>query len=297
MIDKQSIYNQRLQNKNNGHFICLKKVNKDSMNSIEKTAGNSYNKTKKFYTQFVSSPINKKQISPYLNDYYTNINHMNNYKNTETINFNNKYYNDVSINTNNRNDIRTFTINQRNYEKSPINDNLFNNNKSNKTLNSVENKNKFKNYINYKDINKNTDIIPKKSVINNINGIWKNNSEQKSKKYENYFPTLKNLQNDKVQKLFNKNKNNNSKNDYIENNNINDDDLLEINNLIINKKNKINDIISLNSNENKGFNEYKDNIKLNYRSKSRDNANKNIKDKFNINRILPPLDIRMKLNH
>ena len=300
-IEKQSIYNQRLQNKNNGHFICLKKVNKDSMNSIEKTAGNSYNKTKKFYTQFVSSPVNKKQISPYLKDYYTNINQMNNYKNTETINFNNKYYNDLSIITNNRNDIRTFTINQRNYEKSPINDNLFNNtnnNRSNKTLNSVENKNKIKNYINYKDINKNTEIIPKKSVINNINGIWKNNSEQKSKKFENYFPKLKNLQitNDKVQKMFNKYKNNNSKNDYIENNNINDNDLLD-NNLIINKKNKINDIITLNNNENKASNENKDNFQLNYRSKSRDNANKNIKDKININRILPPLDIRMKLNH
>ena len=313
IMEKQSIYNQRLQNKNMGHFICLKKVNKNSINSIDKTAGNSYNKTKKFYTQFTSSsPVNKMQISPFLNDYNKNINYMNDYKNTETINFNNKYYNEISIINNNKNDIRNYTINQRNYEKSPISDNIFNTtnnnkNKNNIIVNSVENKNKIKNYINFKDINKNCEINSKNCVVNNINNIWKNNSEEKRKKFENYFPTLKNLQiisdknNLQIQKLFNKYKNNNSKNDYIENNGIDEKELFENNHLIINKKNKINDIITLNNSENKDFNlEYKDNNnnnKLNYRSKSRDNANKNIKEKININRILPPLDIKMRQNH
>ena len=313
IMEKQSIYNQRLQNKNMGHFICLKKVNKNSINSIDKTAGNSYNKTKKFYTQFTSSsPVNKMEISPFLNDYNKNINHMNDYKNTETINFNNKYFNEISIINNNRNDIRNYTINQRNYEKSPISDNIFNTtnnnkNKNNIIVNSVENKNKIKNYITFKDINKNCEVNSKNCVVNNINNIWKNNSEEKRKKFENYFPTLKNLQiisdknNLQIQKLFNKYKNNNSKNDYIENNGIEEKELFENNHLIINKKNKINDIITLNNSENKDFNlEYKDNNnnnKLNYRSKSRDNANKNIKEKININRILPPLEIRMKLNH
>ena len=310
VMEKQSIYNQRLQNKNMGHFICLKKVNKNSINSIDKTAGNSYNKTKKFYTQFTnSSPVNKMQISPFLNDYNNNINHMNDYKNTETINFNNKYFNEISIINNNRNDIRNYTINQRNYEKSPISDNIFNtakNNKNNIIVNSVENKNKIKNYINFKDINKNCDINSKNCIVNNINNIWKNNSEEKRKKFENYFPTLKNLQiisennNLQIQKLFNKYKNNNSKNDYIENNCIDEKELFEKNHLTINKKNTINDIITLNNSENKDFNlecKENNNNKLNYRSKSRDNANKNIKEKININRILPPLDIKMRQNH
>ena len=57
-IGKQNIYEERFQNKNNGYFLYLKKNNQNSINSIENTASNSHNKTKKFFTQFVTPIAN-----------------------------------------------------------------------------------------------------------------------------------------------------------------------------------------------------------------------------------------------
>ena len=327
LIGKQNKYNERFQNKNTGYFLYLKKVNKNSINSIENTAYNSHNKTKKFFTQFVSPiPTNKKTISPFIYEY--NKNNMNNYKNTETINFNNKYYNDASMN-NNSNDTKTLNINKRNCEISPIHGNLFNNikldySKINK-INSVENKNRTKKYINYKNdypninlnnkdiinkCNKDDEINSKNSVVNNINTIWNNNSDYKKKNLEDNVPTYKNLQtpNEKylhIPNLVNKYNNNSPKK---ENKGNNTDNLNVYENINKNKKNKNKDLKTLNTKENIEKNN-KDNIDksnnntnstFNYRSKSRDNGNnliKNLKEKFNNNNILPPLDIRMKINH
>ena len=325
LIGKQNIYDERFQNKNTGYFLYLKKINKNSINSIENTASNSHNKTKKFFTQFASPiPINKKAISPFLNEY--NKNYMNNYKNTETINFNNKYYNEISIN-NNSNDVKTLTINKNNFESSPIHGNLFNNlskeyNRINK-INSVENKTR--NFINHqndytnilsdnKDVNnnynKNYDIIPTNSVINNINIIWKNNSDYKRKNTENNNPNhnIFKVNNEKylqIQNLLSKYNNNIYRKEYIGSNTENKD-LFE--SIISNKdkKNKINDIKTLNiiDNKDKLNMDHIDDINsintLNYRSKSRDNANnliRAIKEKFKTKNILPPLDIHLKQNH
>ena len=213
ILGKQNIYKERFQNKNTGYFLYLKKNNKNSINSIENTASNSHNKTKKFFTQFVTPiPLNKKMVSPFLNDY--NKNNLNLYKNTETLNFD-KHHNDFTINTDNSNIIKTRTINKNNIENieySPIhvnknkveihikNKSVEQNNKninySNNKINSIRNHsndidkyysyNKMPNTINY---NQNNDSIMGNSVINNINIIWENSSSVKRKKIRDNSPT------------------------------------------------------------------------------------------------------------
>ncbi len=321
LVGKHNIYDERFLNKNAGYFLYLKKINKASKNSNKNIISNSQNKTKRFLTQFASPiPIAKKVISPFINEYIKN--NMKNYKNTETINFNPKHYNDISIN-NKSNDVKTLTINNNNFEKSPISDHLFNNlnlefNRINKISNSIDNKKRTKNYIknkneyltiltNNNDI-KNGDIISRNSVVNNINTIWKNNSDYKRKNKDsnstgnrNLIIPRENLM--KIQNILSKYNNISCKNDNIEKSTENDKKELYDNykNIKHNRNrrndNKINDIISLFSNENK------DNAKtINYISKSRDNRKYNImnlKEKSSDNKdILPPLEMHMmKSNH
>ena len=70
-----------------------------------------------------------------------------------------------------------------------------------------------------------------------------------------------------------------------------------------NKNNKKLDLntIDINRKSNKDINDLNNNKITNYRSKSRDSGNniiRNLKEKFISNKnILPPLDIRSKLNH
>jgi 5'-AMP-activated protein kinase catalytic alpha subunit len=314
LIGKQNIYDERFINKNAGHFLYLKKINKTSNNSNQNTAcnSNSQSKTKRFFTQFASpNLLNKKMMSPFINEYIKN--NLNNYKNTETINFSSKHNNNLSIN-NKSNDVKTLTINNNNCEKSPINDNIFNNihlnfNKINK-INSVDNKNRTKNYINNKNdyltiLINNRDNLSRNTVVNNINTIWKNNSDYKRKNIDNNSEGNKNfiIPRDnllQIQNLLSKNNNNNSRNASIENRSSENEKKDLYDNQTYNKnkrkRNIINDILSLNSIENK------DNANtINYRSKSRDNRKyiiRNLKESFNDNKnILPPLDMHIKLNH
>ena len=314
LIGKQNIYDERFINKNAGHFLYLKKINKTSNNSNQNTAcnSNSQSKTKRFFTQFASpNLLNKKMMSPFINEYIKN--NLNNYKNTETINFSSKHNNNLSIN-NKSNDVKTLTINNNNCEKSLINDNIFNNihlnfNKINK-VNSVDNKNKTKNYINNKNdyltiLTNNRDNLSRNTVVNNINTIWKNNSDYKRKNIDNNSEGNKNfiIPRDnllQIQNLLSKNNNNNSRNASIENRSSENEQKDIYDNQTYNKnkrkRNIINDILSLNSIENK------DNANtINYRSKSRDNRKyiiRNLKESFNDNKnILPPLDMHIKLNH
>ena len=330
ILGKQNIYEERFQNKNTGYFLCLKKNNINSLNSLENTASNSHHKTKKFFTQLVTpTPISKKYISPFLNDYSKN--YLNKYKNTETINLE-KHNNEFSL-YNNANDLKTRTINKNNKEKSPVYENLLDNIKINKTKNdiqinktrnkSVENKANNINYSDYKtnrndsnDTNNfkynNYNKVPKNkmnniianSVVNNINVIWENNSDIKNMNKKGKSASKNNYKNEnysQIKKMLNKyNKDINIKrNDYIglktENNN--NEENINIENIKYSNKN-------LNTIDNIGNygkeNIYKHNKVVNYRSKSRDNGNdviRNLKEKYINKNILPPLDIRMRLNN
>ena len=333
-IGKQNIYEERFQNKNNGYFLYLKKNNQNSINSIENTASNSHNKTKKFFTQFVTPIANnkKKMISPFLNDY--NKNYLNMYKNTETINFD-KHNNDFSLNNdNNSNILKNRTINKNYIETSPIHSNkneiLINKNKS------VEQKNKNKNvnYSNVKDnslrnhsndidkyfsynkmpntinYNQNSDNnVVTNSVVNNINIIWENSNSNFKRKIRNNSP-INNVDYQKnedflqIKNMLNKYNKDISKNEYtgIKTEN---KELIENNNKYNYSKNKTNrNYKTLNTIDNvKSNKENLDKMKnkiINYRSKSRDNGNnilKNLKEKIIDKNILPPLDLRMKPNH
>ena len=330
ILGKQNIYGERFQNKNTGYFLYLKKNNKNSINSIENTASNSHNKTKKFYTQFVTPiPLNKKMVSPFLNDY--NKNNLNLYKNTETLNFD-KHHNDFSINTDNSNIIKTRTINKNNIENieySPIHANKNkveiqiknksvdqknkNINYSNNKINSIRNHsndidkyysyNKMPNTINY---NQNNDNIVGNSVVNNINIIWENSSSVKRKKIRDNSPTTnKNYQKNEnflqIQKMLNKYNKDIAKNEYMgiktENKELIDN---KNNNYSKNRTNRNYNTLNTIENNDKSNNENMDKVKnkiFNYRSKSRDNGNnilKNIKERIIDKNILPPLDLRRK---
>ena len=323
-LGKQNIYEERFQNKNTGYFLCLKENNMNSLNSLENTASNSHHKTKKFFTLLVTpTPINKKYISPFINDYSKN--HLNKYKNTETINFDKR--NDEFGLLNNLNDLKNLTINKNNLENSPIHDNLLNNlnininktriecqinkNKSaerkNKYINYFENKtnaNDSNDYNNYKSNSCNKmpknqikNMLPN-SVVNNINAIWENNSDIKKMNTKDKSASKNNFKNEnylQIQKMlnkFNKEKNSN-KNEYLgfktENKNAENNIYNSKNLKTIENKGKLGkELIDIN---NKVFN---------YRSKSRDNGNnaiRNIEDKYLNKNILPPLDIHMKLNN
>ena len=323
-LGKQNIYEERFQNKNTGYFLCLKENNMNSLNSLENTASNSHHKTKKFFTLLVTpTPINKKYISPFINDYSKN--HLNKYKNTETINFDKR--NDEFGLLNNLNDLKNLTINKNNLENSPIHDNLLNNlnininktriecqinkNKSaerkNKYINYFENKtnaNDSNDYNNYKSNscnkmpkNRIKNVLPN-SVVNNINAIWENNSDIKKMNTKDKSASKNNFKNEnyvQIQKMlnkFNKEKNSN-KNEYLgfktENKNAENNIYNSKNLKTIENKGKLGkELIDIN---NKVFN---------YRSKSRDNGNnaiRNIEDKYLNKNILPPLDIHMKLNN
>ena len=316
LIGKQNIYEERFQNKNTGYFLYLKKNNKNSINSIDKTASGSQNKTKKFFTQFVTpSPLSKKMISPFYNDYSRN--YINKCKNTETINFD-KHYNNLSLN-NNSNDLKTLTINTNNIENSTILSNI--NKEKNRIYktSSIDNSNKYTNYKNYskeshkyfsfnKQSNNNLNSIQNNNIvsnriINNINVIWENNSYCKNKLRTN-SPTNKRIQkNDnytQIQNMINKYNRDISKNEYngikTENN-----ELINYNKSNISKsKNKI---VCSNRNDSNSKENEDDNklIKfVNYRSKSRDNGKniiRNLKEKFINKNFLPPLDMHTKLNH
>ena len=333
IIGKQNIYEERFQNKNTGYFLYLKKNNKNSLNSLENTTVNPHNKTKKFFTQFITpTPINKKYISPFLNDY--NKNYLNKYKNTETTNFD-KYTNEFSLykNYNNSNDLKTLTIsNKNNIENSLIHENLFNNININKTANdnqvntinknkSAEHKNKFEIYSDYKEntneanqhkynsynkmLKNNLNYNPNKkinnnipnSVVNNINVIWENNPDIKDMNLKDKSPLKNNYKNEnyiQIQKLLNKYNKDIGRKDYI--------GLKTENKEIENPNNYINK--NLNTLENIDKNKrdiiIKNNKIYNYRSKSRDNGNniiRTLKDKFINKNILPPLDMRIKSNN
>ena len=322
---KQNIYEERFQNKNNGYFLYLKKNNKNSINSLENTASNS-NKTKKFFTQFVTPNQNKKVISPFVNDFNKN-NNLNKYKNTETINFD-RNHNEFSLNSNS-NDLKMRTINKNNIDLSPIHENKFKNkNKIDNIINknkSAEQKNKFSNYTNYNsNINNSNDFqkyyssnklksnkynhndnnINKNTVVNNINVIWENDNVYKNKKEnspnKNYQKNENYLQ---IQKMLNKYNKDISKKEYMGLKTENKELVENKNYFSRNKNNKKLDLntIDINRKSNKDINDLNNNKITNYRSKSRDNGNniiRNLKEKFISNKnILPPLDIRSKLNH
>ena len=330
LIGKNNIYEERFQNKNTGYFLYLKKNNKNSINSLENTASNSNNKTKKFFTQFVTPiALNKKTISPFLNDYNkNNRNYLNKYKNTETINFD-KNHNDFPLH-NNSNDLKTLTINKNNIENTLSPDNIFMNiniNKTNNQINknkSADHKNKYPNYSDYKNnsneaqkyfsynkspknilnnynqniINSNNTII--NSVVNNINVIWENNSDNNTinVNLKDKSPSKKiyqkNVDYQQIQDMIDK-----YRNEYIGINTENNE-IFENRNYNCPKNNK-----KLNTIENKGGNSNKaiidiSNRNINYRSKSRDNGKdiiRNLKEKFSNKNILPPLDIRKKQNY
>ena len=330
IMGKQNIYEERFQDKNNGYFVQITKNNKNSINSIEDTVKKSPNKTKKFFTQFVTPisekfPKNKKMISPFSKD----SNYLNKYMNTETIKTN-RFANNIFLN--NSNNLRNKNMNKNTIESSPIHEKLFNkinvniaskdDNQKNKSVEQKNNK-----YLNYQTIpnrnnlneihkhysynktnpnnensNNNNDNIIMKSVANNINIIWKNNSDYKRKISKNInSPSYKNYQSDEknvniknifdlyrkdIQKDFNgisiENREilENKKYNYFDNNNINSIRPLKTIDNIENTVGKNNEFNNL----------------LNYRSKSRDNAKnnflRNIKDKIsNHKNILPPLDI------
>ena len=322
---KQNIYEERFQNKNNGYFLYLKKNNKNSINSLENTASNS-NKTKKFFTQFVTPNQNKKVISPFVNDFNKN-NNLNKYKNTETINFD-RNHNEFSLNSNS-NDLKMRTINKNNIDLSPIHENKFKNkNKIDNIINknkSAEQKNKFSNYTNYNsNINNSNDFqkyyssnklksnkynhndnnINKNTVVNNINVIWENDNVYKNKKEnspnKNYQKNENYLQ---IQKMLNKYNKDISKKEYMGLKTENKELVENKNYFSRNKNNKKLDLntIDINRKSNKDINDLNNNKITNYRSKSRDSGNniiRNLKEKFISNKnILPPLDIRSKLNH
>ena len=313
----------------------IKKMKKNEKNSLENTSSNSNNKTKKFYTQFVTPNQNKKTISPFLSDYNKNI-YLNKYKNTETINFD-RNHNDFSLN-NNSNDLKTRTINKNNIEISPIHENKFKNINKNIMDNiinknkSAKQKNKFSNYTNYNNnINNSNDLqkyyscnktksntlkynnndnnIKINSVVNNINVIWENDSVYKNNNKNGNSPNKNYKKNDNYLQIQNKLKK------YYEDISKKDRITLktEIKELIDNKnyysrniiKKKLNlNTIDTNVKSNKDINDLnnnKINKIINYRSKSRDNGNniiRNLKEKFiNNKNILPPLDVRSKLNH
>jgi hypothetical protein len=141
------------------------------------------------------------------------------------------------------------------------------------------------------------------SVVNNINVIWENNSDIKNMNTKDKSAPKNNYKNEnysQIQKMLNKfNKDiKNKRNDYIglktENNN---EENINIENIKYCNKN-------LNTIDNIG--KYgkeiidKNNKIFNYRSKSRDNGNnviRNLKEKYINKNILPPLDIRMRLNN
>ena len=322
---KQNIYEERFQNKNNGYFLYLKKNNKNSINSLENTASNS-NKTKKFFTQFVTPNQNKKVISPFVNDFNKN-NNLNKYKNTETINFD-RNHNEFSLN-NNSNDLKTRTINRNNIDLSPIHENKFKSkNKIDSIINknkSAEQKNKFSNYTNYNSninnsndfqkyyssnklksnkYNHNDNYINKNTVANNINVIWENDNVYKNKKEnspnKNYQKNENYLQ---IQNMLNKYNKDISKKEYMGLKTENKELVENKNYFSRNKNNKKLELntIDINIKSNKDINDLNNNKITNYRSKSRDNGNniiRNLKEKFISNKnILPPLDIRSKLNH
>ena len=320
---KQNIYEERFQDKNNGYFVQLTKTNKNSINSIEDTGKKSPNKTKKFFTQFVTPisekfPKNKKMISPFTKD----SNFLNKYMNTETIKTN-KFGNNIFLN--NSNNIRNKNINT--IENSPIHEKLFNKinvNLDKQKNNSVEHKkNKYANYLtnpirnNLNEVHKyysynktnpnnsnsnNNDNMITNNVANNINIIWKNNSDYKRKiAKNNNSPSYKNYQSDEnhmnikyIFDLYHKD----SKKDFnvisAENGEIFENKKY---NYFDNKNNNsIRPLKTIDNIENPvGKNNEINNI-FNFRSKSRDNAKnnalRNIKGKFINNRnILPPLDI------
>ena len=330
LIGKNNIYEERFQNKNTGYFLYLKKNNKNSINSLENTASNSNNKTKKFFTQFVTPiALNKKTISPFLNDYNkNNRNYLNKYKNTETINFD-KNHNDFPFH-NNSNDLKTLTINKNNIENTLSPDNIFMNiniNKTNNQINknkSADHKNKYPNYSDYKNnsneaqkyfsynkspknilnnynqniINSNNTII--NSVVNNINVIWENNSDNNTinVNLKDKSPSKKiyqkNVDYQQIQDMIDKYRNeyigiNTENNEIFENRNYNCPKSIGGLNIIESKGGNSNKAIIDISNRN-----------INYRSKSRDNGKdiiRNLKEKFSNKNILPPLDIRKKQNY
>jgi hypothetical protein len=328
IMGKQNIYEERFQDKNNGYFIQLTKNSKNSINSIESTGKKSPNKTKKFFTQFVTPisekiPKNKKMISPFSKD----SNYLNKYMNTETIKTN-RFANNIFLN--NSNNLRNKNMNINTIENSPIHEKLFNkinvnlSNKDDKQKNkSAEHKNnKYLNYqtnpirnnlneihkyysynkTNPNNDNNNNDNVIINNVANNINFIWKNNSDYKRKisknsnspSYKNYKSDDKHLNIKNIFDLYHKdsqkdfngitNENReileNKKYNYFDNKNIN----------------SIRPLKTIDNIENTVGNNNEFNNILNYRSKSRDNAKnnilRNIKDKFSYNKnILPPLDI------
>ena len=212
---KQNIYEERFQNKNVGYFLYLKKENKNSINSLENTASNSHNKTKKFFTQLVSPNQNKKKISTFLNDYKHN-NNIKKYKNTETINFD-RNHNDFSLN-NNSNDSKTTTINKNNIETSPIHENKFKNINKNKMDNiinknkSTEQKNKFSNYTDYNNSINNSNDLKKYYSYNKIknNNLKYNNNDYNTMANSvinniNVICEIDNLYKNKIENSSNKN--------------------------------------------------------------------------------------------
>ena len=317
LIGKQNIYNERFQNKNNGYFIGLKKNNMNSKNSHQNSPKDSYEKPKNLFTHFFSPISNKSQkdkniLSHMSNDYSRN--NINHYINTETVNYNNysNFFSPI-----NKFNFKIKTLIKKNIQKDPIYTSLFNKNNNNEinrdiyqTNKSVDQNNIYQNFLsnsiknnqtndinNYysysENINNNQKInnsgnIYNNNVVNNINVIWKNNSDYKGKTSN---------KNNK------KNENIKYRNDYIG---------LNTENKIENKKYKINysmnkyDLKNMKTYENRNRNDFNQEILdnnqlLNYRSKSRDNAEKNItrnlKKKFGkIQNKLPPLDIRIKLN-
>ena len=306
LIGKQNIYEERFQNKNTGYFLYLKKNNK---NSIGNTASNSHNKTKKFFTQFTtSSPLSKKMISPFLNDYSRNYK----YKNTETINFD-KHYNDLSL-YNNSNDLIAHTINTNNVESSTLISNI--NKDQNRIYKTNIIENKFTNYKNnsnesrkYYSFNKKSKNILNNnnnignSVINNINVIWENNFDSKHN-FKTNSPSKKiNQKNNEhytqIQNMLNKYNRDASKNEYNGIKTEINNELLDIrqsnilkNKIICNNGNNINPKEKENGNSIIKF--------VNYRSKSRDNGKniiRNLKEKLINKNFLPPLDLHKKLNH
>ena len=329
LIGKQNIYEERFQDKNNGYFVQPTKNHQNSINSIEGTEKKSPNKTKKFFTQFVTPisekfPKNKKMISPFSKD----SNYLNKYMNTETIKTN-RFANNIFLN--NSNNIKNKNLNKNTIENSPIHEKLFNKINVNLASNdekqknkSVDHKNnKYHNYQtnpirnNLNEIHKyysynktnpnnentnNNDNIILNSVANNINIIWKNKSDHKrnisknsnSPSYKNYQSNENHMNVKNIFDLYHKD----SKKDFnrisIENREIYENKKY---NYFDNKNiNSIRPLKTIDNIENNVGKKNENNNIFNYRSKSRDNAKnnilKNIKDKLSNNKnILPPLDI------
>ena len=155
---------------------------------------------------------------------------------------------------------------------------------------------------NNENSNNNNDNVIINSVANNINVIWKNNSDYKRKISKNSnSPSYKNYQSDEkhvniknIFDLYHKDSQKDFNGITIENREILENKKY---NYFDNKNiNSIRPLKTIDNIENTVGNNNEFNNILNYRSKSRDNAKnnilRNIKDKFSYNKnILPPLDI------